>query len=200
MKKKFLISTISAFLLTLFFLAAILSGCKTTEDFTFIKDTLYINDTTTVKDTVYINDTTIINDTVIVNDTTIINDTVYIIVHLAGTTWRLASIYDAQYDTLVLYGQEDFVYCTPSFYPGDCYSIDFDTDSTAKGRSVDNTIYLYLYKNNIASYYMTQIGETGKAGYFCTAFSRIRKYVLSLNTLILDTSNEEYQLTLKKEK
>ena len=89
---------------------------------------------------------------------------------LAGTTWKLAGIFDTQTGTLRVLEPTN---CEK------CYTLTFDTDSTAIGKSTGNEVWVDLSANKPANKVIgiaTMADELGDGYFFCDIVKLVTHY------------------------
>jgi hypothetical protein len=118
-------------------------------------------------------------------------------VKLSGTKWKLAGILNVETGELkTLEAYHPITDCE------DCYTLTFDTDTTAWGRSCANRIHATT-KKTAAGFYMgtaTFVYETGDCGLFLDVLMLVDDYFLRENQLIFAYTRDEvrYYLTYKR--
>ncbi len=107
---------------------------------------------------------------------------------LKGTQWKLAGFFDPTSNTLKVAEPKD---CN------DCYTLNFDTDSTATGKSILNYIWVNLSRKNPIGV-ATEIGEiTGDGKLFCDIVSLVNSYTLDESGLKFYYQQNHYLLFKK---
>jgi heat shock protein HslJ/predicted nucleic-acid-binding Zn-ribbon protein len=112
-------------------------------------------------------------------------------VPLAGTRWKLSGIFDVQNKSLKVLNPAD---CE------ECYTVNFDTDSTATGKSSSNLILVDLFGKGKLIGIATEMGETGDGYLFCDAIGLLTSYSCNENELkfFYTESGKEYYLLYVK--
>ncbi|MDR1592316.1 MAG: hypothetical protein LBS16_05480 [Prevotellaceae bacterium] len=106
----------------------------------------------------------------------IVSESVSNLPSLAGTQWKLAGIFIAHHNL-----QEK------DLKPVDCekcYTLSFDSDTTATGISVDNTLAVNL-KQQSPIRTVTDISESGDAGLFCELLPLITSYIYKKKHMVV---------------
>ncbi|MDR1372242.1 MAG: hypothetical protein LBJ17_03830 [Dysgonamonadaceae bacterium] len=114
-------------------------------------------------------------------------------ISLADTQWKLSGIFDVQNNSLKVLNPTD---CE------ECYTINFDTDSTATGKSSSNLVLVDLFGKGKLIGIATEMGETGDGYLFCDAIGLVTSYSCNENELkffYTENGKEYYLLYVKKE-
>ncbi|MDR1370835.1 MAG: hypothetical protein LBJ72_12035, partial [Dysgonamonadaceae bacterium] len=95
-------------------------------------------------------------------------------ISLAGTKWKLSGIFDIQNNSLKVLNPTD---CE------ECYTINFNTNSTATGKSSTNLFWINLSRKEKLIGIATEIGEIGDGYLFCNAIGSVTSYSCNENEL-----------------
>jgi hypothetical protein len=86
---------------------------------------------------------------------------------LAGTKWKLAAFVDIQTGESIEPEPKD---CNT------CYTIEFDSDTTATGRSLGNILHFIVTRSNIDLIFMTEMLEIGEIGNVNLFYEALRTF------------------------
>ena len=108
--------------------------------------------------------------------------------YLVGTKWKLEGIMNAETNTLKVLEPKD---------RDDCYTLTFDTDTTAQGKSVANIVFL-VSLDPIQIQCWTYVGECfgeNECNVYCEALRFVKSYEFSENELkMYFNDNQDYLL------
>ena len=110
---------------------------------------------------------------------------------LTGTSWKLAGIYDVQSETLTVLEPID---CD------DCYTLTFDSDTTATGNSTSNLVFVNFSTTNQIIGIATEVGEVGDGYIFCNATIQVTSYSVSKTELKFFFNEKNNYLLYKPKK
>jgi hypothetical protein len=97
-------------------------------------------------------------------------------ISLAGTKWKLAAFVDLQTGESI---EPEPKECSK------CYALEFDSDTTAMGKSIANTLHFIVTLSNIDMSLMTEIwdGDQGNVNLFYEALPTLDTYEYSKDEL-----------------
>jgi predicted nucleic-acid-binding Zn-ribbon protein len=104
---------------------------------------------------------------------------------LTGTQWKLFGIFDVQNNSLKVLNPLD---CE------ECYTLNFDTDSTATGKSSTNLVWVDLSGKEKLIGIATEKGERGDGYLFCDAVESVTSYSCNGNELKFFYNDDSYYL------
>jgi hypothetical protein len=106
-------------------------------------------------------------------------------VSLVGTQWKLFGVFNVQSNSLKVLNPVD---CE------ECYALNFDTDSTATGKSSTNLVWVDLSRKEKPIGIATETGERGDGYLFCDAVETVTSYSCNGNELKFFYNEDKYYL------